>query len=148
ADLAGGKVEVSREKSIRGDELFSKRYGYVEQRVASVDELRHWLDQVDDVTHVDVDYASVVLGGRQFDALRPGGGELEGGAALYQAHVKLAEEREAVAARAGGSLIDEFNRIVQMLNMERRGASYYGSYSIERASLDALASRIGETIPA
>lgn len=118
-DLAQGKVRVRREEKIKDQEMFSRRYGYVEERVTTAAELARWLAQVDDVAHVGLAGDAVVLGGRRFASARTASVTLDDIAALYQAHTQLKAQQEALSARSrqrSETVIDAFNQLVSSYN--------------------------------
>ena len=83
------EIRVHSGATVRGEELFSPAYGYVENQVRTLAEFRNWLGSVDDVTHVAVTDGAIRFGGRRFDDARTPGLTLDDVAALYQVHRKF-----------------------------------------------------------
>lgn len=102
SDLAAGAIYVAREADVTSKQLFSSEFGYVEQRVTTLDDLTSWLNSVDDVTHMaKLNKREIELGGRRMAHARTEGVTIDDLAALYQAHTTLAKQREIILELRG-----------------------------------------------
>ncbi|MCP3099893.1 hypothetical protein LZ198_13540 [Myxococcus sp. K15C18031901] len=89
-EVSSGLIHVTLQRQVPGEELFSKRFGYVAARVSSSRDLMRWLAKVDDLSHLSRvnDFGALEFGGRCFEEERTPGLRLEDVAALYQGHAE------------------------------------------------------------
>ncbi|MGP0067603.1 MAG: hypothetical protein ACLQGP_28910 [Isosphaeraceae bacterium] len=88
-DPAQQKAIVTQRRTIDGGSLFEPAQGYVEARITAKEDLKGFLEQIDDVTFARSGIEGLTLGGRRiegrkFRAIRP-----EDAAALWQAQKKV-----------------------------------------------------------
>jgi len=83
SDVSGGALTVRRESDVSGASLFSREFGYVQAVVRTLDDLRQWVDSVDDVSHFRRQPNGIELGGRRFANARTAGVSIDDLAALY-----------------------------------------------------------------
>jgi hypothetical protein len=109
-----GTIRVERAADVKGPELFSPLYGYVEARAGSIAELDAWLAKVDDLTFAQLRDSHLVVGGRRFAKTRTANVTAEDVAALYQAHIALGAAHAVGRATIQASSVaeDRFTRAI------------------------------------
>src|SRR6185369_11736350 len=87
ADLAS--ATLTRRETVEGRQVFGPQFGYVEQRIKTLEDFNRFQSQVDDVTYAAVREGAVVLGGRRIPGRAIRGLKTADIAALWQAEDKL-----------------------------------------------------------
>jgi len=101
--LEGVNGSLTRLESISGGELFTEKYGYFERGIKSLEDLRQFMERVDDVTYARTD-GDLVLGGRRMPGRPYRGIRVEDVAAIWQS-----EARIQVALGLQEKRVKEFN---------------------------------------
>lgn len=136
-DVARGAIAMTREKTAAGSTLFTPEFGYVEARIADASELEQFLNQIDDLTHVDATGSAIALGGRRFKDERTGGVSIDDVAALYQAHRTLISKRgevDTLMRAATKPLDDAYQELLDAFNanVNQYNANNYAVLSVAR----------------
>ncbi len=64
-------ITIDRQGTVRGTDLFTEAYGYVEQKVRSVSELEHWLSVTEELDFFKLTEDGFVVGGRHLETPVP-----------------------------------------------------------------------------
>ncbi|HEU4710819.1 MAG TPA: hypothetical protein VFS76_04600 [Pyrinomonadaceae bacterium] len=106
--------EITRRETIDGKTLFTPEYGYYESQIKSLDELKQFMQQVDDLVFAKVDGETLKLGGRKLLGRAYRGISVEDVAAIWQSESKLTGAREG----SGFSLDPgyRFDKVKQFFN--------------------------------
>lgn len=84
--------EITRRETIDGKELFTPKYGYHERTIKSLDDLKQFMTQIDDVVFAQQDGGALKLGGRKIQGRTYRGISVEDVAALWQSEENLSSE--------------------------------------------------------
>jgi len=111
-NLLEGELVVTEELPLEGKIVFSPEFGYYEQKIQSANELREWLERIDDVTYVSLEGALPAFAGRiSGKGSRNGKASLQDVAALYQAHTEILRYHKV--SEEINSLIGKYNKLVE-----------------------------------
>ena len=81
---------LTRREELDGQKIFTdKDYGYHESKIKNLDDLQHFLNQVDDITFAQVKGSSLTLGGRKIRSRQYRGIGVEDVAAIWQSEKKF-----------------------------------------------------------
>lgn len=127
-DLRQDQIVVRCEDVRPGGDLLTPAFGYIEAEVKTAKELESWLNSIDDVTYAALTVGGVRLGGRRFDQVRTAGATLDDVAALYQAHVKIAESQQ------------RFDQAMKSLSMEEKLKAVLDAFNADVSKLNAATS--------
>jgi hypothetical protein len=89
-------ASLTRRQEMRGQDLFTPQYGYVEGRIRGRQDLEQFLGQVDDLTFARVNGDGLTLGGRKIPGYK--GISLENVATVWMADRELLAKRKQAAA--------------------------------------------------
>ncbi|HEU4766348.1 MAG TPA: hypothetical protein VFS77_03210, partial [Pyrinomonadaceae bacterium] len=87
-------AQVTRRDAIEGKTLFTPEYGYHESYITSLDALKRFMEQVDDLAFAQLDEGTLKLGGRKIQSRSYGQISVEDVAAIWQSENKLSGSRE------------------------------------------------------
>lgn len=90
---------LTRRDAVNVPDLFKPAAGYHEAKISSLDDLKHFMGQVDDLTYVSLK-DGLTVGGRKIKGHAYRGIRVEEVAALYQSEAKLREGRQALKRKA------------------------------------------------
>jgi hypothetical protein len=102
---AGGEqmATLTHATDINGNTLYSSESGYYEARINSIDDLRRFMGQVDDLTYASLK-GGLTVGGRKIKGHDYRGIRIEEIAALYESEAKIRTLKQKLKQK-----IDEFN---------------------------------------
>lgn len=95
-NVEGGFAKLTRLKDENGKSYFGKEMGYSEVNIKSIDDLKGFVGQVDDITYAHNDNGNLVLGGRKLFGQSYGKITIEDIAAIWQSEksIQIKQEQE------------------------------------------------------
>ncbi len=96
--LEAKNASVTRRDNISGPELFQEKYGYLEAKVASLQDLTQFMAKIDDITFARIDGNDLAIGGRKIRSQLFRGIRVEDVAAIWQSEEKIQKALESFNA--------------------------------------------------
>jgi hypothetical protein len=108
----GNFAHLLRRENVNGEDYFTKRMGYFESPVSSMDDLKAFMDSIDDVTYAKRDTKGLIVGGRRVFKGHYGKATPEDVATIWQSEKTIAQNA-ADREKSGNDLDEEYHRAMK-----------------------------------
>jgi hypothetical protein len=102
-DINDESAELTRRETLRGKELFTEKYGYVEKKINNIEDFKQFMEQAEDITFATTS-GGLTLGGRRIKGCPYRGIRVEDVAAIWQSENKIQSQSNPAKKK-----LDEFN---------------------------------------
>lgn len=126
-NIEGKFAHIKRLENIDAATFFTEASGYYESPVKSLDDLKAFMDKIDDVTYAKRESGSIILGGRHLFAQTYGKATVEDIAAIWQSEKNIMDgqaQKETRATELKNTLTEKINTVIEQYNKELQELSF------------------------